>query len=247
MIKAYYWELEEPVFPAEEELEEAVLAERRRKAAGYAKRMDRIRCLAVGVLLRYALAEWESVKKEAEQTSSMEKKTESEAVWYPVTTKEIRKKIRSMEKEPCFGEKLVSEMSGKPYFKSPEKPFFSLSHSGSYVLCAMSDCEIGADIQEMKAVDFTKAAEYAFCKEENDWVKQDRHRFYRIWTGKEAFGKMTGEGLKAGLRQNMLDERLQKQHNIQFAEIVLCKSAAVGSKEQRLYAGALCFRKGKEI
>lgn len=250
MIKAYYWDLEEPDFLTEEELEKSVWEDRRQKAAGYAKQADRIRCLAAGALLQYALAEWESEKKEIKQiqVSGTEKKkgTGEEAFWYPVAAGEIRRRICTEGERVPFREKLIFGQSGKPYFENPDAPFFNLSHSGSYVLCAIADCEIGADIQEMRAVDFTKAAEYAFCKEENDWVKQDLHRFYQLWTGKEAFGKMTGEGLVAGLRQNILDENIQKQQNIRFAKRILRKNPAGALETERLYAGALCFRKGRE-
>lgn len=249
MVKAYYWNLEEPDFLTEEELTKSVWEDRRQKAAGYARQADRVRCLAAGVLLQYALAEWESERQKGKQMriSGAEEKTgtDKEPFWYPVTAGEIRRKICNAGEGGHFREKIIFGQAGKPYFENPEAPFFNLSHSGSYVLCATADCEIGADIQEMRAADFTKAAEYAFCKEESDWVKQDLHRFYQLWTGKEAYGKMTGEGLKAGLRQNLLEERVRKRQDVEMAGIVLGKGAAQDLKTERLYAGALCWRKGK--
>ena len=39
---------------------------------------------------------------------------------------------------------------GKPYLAGRDDLFFSLSHSGSIALCAVSDRELGADVQECR-------------------------------------------------------------------------------------------------
>ena len=44
---------------------------------------------------------------------------------------------------------LITEADGKPRLRGGEL-FFSLSHSGPWALCAVSDRELGADIQERK-------------------------------------------------------------------------------------------------
>lgn len=85
---------------------------------------------------------------------------------------------------------------GKPYLRSGEL-FFSLSHSGKYALCAVSDSEIGADIQ--KPAKYNKAlAERFFTVDEQAWLRcsarQDRD-FTKLWSQKESFIKATGQGL----------------------------------------------------
>jgi len=101
--------------------------------------------------------------------------------------------------------------NGKPYWE--EVPlYFSLSHSGKYVLCAVSEQEIGADIQEMKQDGWRKTAERYFSKEELDALKncdseeEERKLFFRLWTRKEARGKLTGQGVAEMLSENMLEE-----------------------------------------
>ena len=91
---------------------------------------------------------------------------------------------------------------GKPYLR--EQPFFfNLSHSGEYVVCALSDCEIGVDIQYQRAQDSSRLAERFFHIREKELLEQAgtkeeyRDLFYKLWTMKEAYGKMTGEGITA--------------------------------------------------
>lgn len=85
---------------------------------------------------------------------------------------------------------------GKP---EVEGIFFNLSHSGSIVICATSEKEVGCDTEKIvKAPE--GVAERFFCPSESEYinacigVERDR-RFFRIWTMKESYVKMTGEGM----------------------------------------------------
>lgn len=102
---------------------------------------------------------------------------------------------------------------GKPFFESNYENqnnesnhnnhmYFSLSHSGTYVLCAVSDRDIGADIQECKDRLSEQLVKRVLSEEElNRWsefgadTRQARSYFYQRWTEKEARGKLTGEGV----------------------------------------------------
>ena len=87
---------------------------------------------------------------------------------------------------------------------------FSLSHSGDYVLCAVSDREVGADIQKLQTVDFSKLAGRFFTETERKAVQEcdidaERQRlFFQLWTKKEAYGKLTGQGIIAALNRDVL-------------------------------------------
>lgn len=88
---------------------------------------------------------------------------------------------------------------GKPRFADENMPNFSLSHSERYALCALSDDEVGCDIQYMRPFDSRIAKKVMSCSELSEYGKLNgdsaTEYFYRIWTVKESYVKFTGEGL----------------------------------------------------
>lgn len=99
--------------------------------------------------------------------------------------------------------------NGKPYFQ--DYPFyFNLSHSGEYVFCAISDREVGVDIQQFRPVDEVRLTRRFFSDEEQKILercldREERRKFfYRLWTRKEAYGKLTGEGIVASMGRSVL-------------------------------------------
>lgn len=90
----------------------------------------------------------------------------------------------------------------KPRLISPEGVFFNLSHSGGWTVIALSDCEVGVDIQQVKPVDmrlakrFFSEKECAQLTEAGDGATE---LFYRLWTVKEAYLKALGTGLNRPL------------------------------------------------
>ena len=82
--------------------------------------------------------------------------------------------------------------AGKPVFAQREDLHFSLSHSGPYAMCAISDREVGADVQQIKPVHMSVARRFHF--RERDWLAEQPPAeqigaFFRIWTRKEAWVK----------------------------------------------------------
>ena len=86
---------------------------------------------------------------------------------------------------------------GKPYCE--DLPFyFSLSHSGSYSACAVSEYEIGLDIQKISPFN-EKLARRCFTPEELEQIYSSDNcdlEFTRIWAVKESVLKALGFGLK---------------------------------------------------
>ena len=78
---------------------------------------------------------------------------------------------------------------GKPFF--PELPdfHFSLSHAGEVAVCAVSDREIGADVERRRPVSDTLLRRY-FSEKERQTVEP-----LWLWVRKESYGKLTGRGL----------------------------------------------------
>lgn len=94
---------------------------------------------------------------------------------------------------------LVYEKNKKPYIKG-NRVYFSLSHSGDFALCAISDSEVGADIEKIKNVKLDMAQRIyreSECKKIFGCkTKQEQNEmFIRLWTLKESYMKLKGEGL----------------------------------------------------
>ena len=89
--------------------------------------------------------------------------------------------------------------TSKPYLFSRGDVFFSLSHDRKGVCACVSDREVGADIQELFSYEKALAERILSSKELpcfDNGVDKDR-LLTRMWTLKESYSKMTGEGLAA--------------------------------------------------
>ncbi len=108
-----------------------------------------------------------------------------------------------------YGEK------GKP--RANVSTHFNVSHSGDFVLCAVSDTPVGADIEQIKPFRAGLVGRY-FTDAEAAYVwggdplpdgsvtdPDTCARFCRVWTAKEAYVKMTGTGISTDLSQVRYD------------------------------------------
>lgn len=93
---------------------------------------------------------------------------------------------------------------GKPYFRYNPELRFSLSHSGDYAICSIGAYEVGNDIERIKSGKESIAQRF-YAKEELDWInaaqdlREKEERIFRIWTMKESFLKVTGNGMSLPL------------------------------------------------
>lgn len=85
---------------------------------------------------------------------------------------------------------------GKPYLRNNEL-YFNLSHSGKYIVCAVSNYEVGIDIEKIRPKS-DLVINKCFTKEEQNIVYDD-NTFTHIWTLKESYIKQIGTGLKTKL------------------------------------------------
>lgn len=92
--------------------------------------------------------------------------------------------------------------SGKPCLIGKNMPFFSISHSGSYVGCALHHSEIGLDIQQ--TVPLRPAVVRRICTPEEKLSIVTDEDFCRLWTKKESAVKLTGEGITGDFRDILL-------------------------------------------
>lgn len=90
--------------------------------------------------------------------------------------------------------------NGKPYLVDFPDVHFNLSHSGERVMCVFSPFDVGCDVEIIKG-DRGQLAERFFKPEESAWIKhfdsleKQSEAFYRLWTLKECYMKVTGRGM----------------------------------------------------
>ena len=110
---------------------------------------------------------------------------------------------------------------GKPFWVSSSL-FFSLSHSGEKVVCAISGTEIGCDIEKAGTSPSLSVARRFFSEPEQLWLSShpDPVNFTRIWTLKESFIKAVGKGLSLSLNSFsvcMEDSPVTYSHSLNIA------------------------------
>lgn len=88
---------------------------------------------------------------------------------------------------------------GKPYFPDAPQAQFSLSHSGRYAALATSSLPVGVDIQQIRPERVMAAMRLLTDLEQAQLSalpqEAQTQAFFRLWTLKESYGKMTGRGL----------------------------------------------------
>lgn len=142
--------------------------------------------------------------------------------------------FREKEAEFIYGQ------YGKPYIKG-NKIFFNLSHSGEYAVCAVSDREVGIDIQQKGALKM-KVARRFFTENECGYIlgqpdsEKAADMFYRLWSLKESFVKAVGMGInlpfgsfeiipekKAGVIHNINDKNYEfTERDIDNYKLAVC-------------------------
>ena len=140
----------------------------------------RAECIAAGMLLREALADY----------------------GYPVGDNPLS--IRYDE----HGKPELSAQADDPD-NCKTAPYFSLSHSGDIVVCAVDDEPIGADVQVVKAVNVRLPKKVLSDNELNDYntIKEQKsehevERYFTVcWTEKESIAKLIGKGIGMVFRE----------------------------------------------
>jgi 4'-phosphopantetheinyl transferase len=85
---------------------------------------------------------------------------------------------------------------GKPYIKN-NPLYFNISHSNNITVIAISDKEIGIDIEH---ITFKKNIIDKICTEEEKLLINNAHGFTKLWVKKESYIKYLGTGLSYGLK-----------------------------------------------
>ena len=199
--------------------------ERRRKVHGIRPGKARAASVGAGLLLQAAVRDGDR---------------EACSQWRRYSVNEL---MDFLQEKPPLELAYVYGREGKPYFR--DLPFyFNLSHSGDYVLCVVSEAEIGADIQQHRRREKEKDREGSGGSERNAFgdssavlgrlasrffserecaalnrAGAEREQlFFRLWARKEAYGKLTGKGVTGVLGMDMLPETGQEEDKLLSGE-----------------------------
>ncbi len=162
--------------------------ERRRKALPLKSARARAASIGAGLLIQKALSEDGGAGKALQRFSV-------EELLLALAPSAIKPRYQ-------YGE------NGKPYLEGCSF-YFNLSHSGDYVFCGVSKREIGVDIQKIQAGNELRLARRFFSPVERQALEacgdgeSRRSMFFRMWTRKEAYGKLTGEGLGGAVGKDL--------------------------------------------
>lgn len=115
--------------------------------------------------------------------------------------------------QQALGEKGISTwqqhlgVNGKPYI---DGIYFNLSHSEDKVMCAVSDWEIGCDVEKVTDIELAISQRFFYGTEHETIMEKvtDEERydtFFRLWTLKESFMKVTGLGMSLPLDAFRID------------------------------------------
>lgn len=127
----------------------------------------------------------------------------------------------------------------REYYDLTEDVSYNLSHSGQYVMCAMSDedgrgVKVGCDIEYIRSL--KARSERRFCgDEEYEWLsnlpkEEQEAATIRLWVLKESFAKAVREGLRIPFDQIVFDVKNDEQ-----ARLLACPKPFAGDYSVQEY------------
>ena len=122
----------------------------------------------------------------------------------------LRHAMKSCGIEPETPLVIEKGENGKPALRG-KACCFNLSHSQDAVFCAISDMEIGADVQLIRMAQTSLVDRY-FCRDEREYIlasPEQNTAFTEIWAAKESYCKASGLGLSCPLSSfSVLDSKI---------------------------------------
>lgn len=106
-----------------------------------------------------------------------------------------RKSTFQIEVESLGLGTIMKKESGEPYL-SESSYHLSITHKGDLCVAAVSEGAVGVDIEDITVPRNVERLSRLFDEKE---TPQTLYDFYKVWTAKEAMGKMLGTGVTGDL------------------------------------------------
>lgn len=126
--------------------------------------------------------------------------------------------MKLLEEESVSQPMFETGKYGKAYISNHEDIYFNLSHSRSLIACAISDMEVGVDVEyNDPEIDLDIAKHYFFNTEYESIMKSETpsDEFFRYWVLKESYMKYTGLGFNLDLDEFeiVIDEEIKLKND----------------------------------
>jgi len=214
-------------------------------------------CIMVRIYAKQLVSDEEFILNEVETKLFAQKGTLSKIDTFKSLKNKQRKLVGEMLAfkgiQDCFDlpdNKIVFEYGpkGKPMLKDCDNIYFNISHSGEWVVCAISDRNVGIDIEVLKNARLNVANRFFTENEVANLNKlsgkeQDDY-FFTLWTVKECYLKYLGTGLTKPLNSFSVEK-----HN---NTIIVNESSYSRALHFRIldidirYKTALCFENSED-
>lgn len=111
--------------------------------------------------------------------------------------------------------RILKGFNGKPYFEDCPL-FFNISHTDTMVAAAVGFAPVGIDCEKVRKMN-PKVIERVCSPDEFVGIsalkgEESDMEFIRLWTYKEAWAKLTGEGLSRSVRDDV--KKLMQHRNV---------------------------------
>lgn len=147
---------------------------------------------------------------------------------------------------------LQKDKFGKPRFQVKDWICFNISHCDGIVVCALSDREIGVDIEKVQAVAQGMIKKILTEKEQKILSKYEKDRdaynqlFYKFWTFKESYLKWKGCGFYMDPLQVEAEEYNFEKNFGQFAECSDPNTKLIQCFVEEEYILSICIGKNEQ-
>ena len=127
---------------------------------------------------------------------------------------------------------------GKPVLRNYPRIHFNLSHSKGVAACVVALFEVGIDVQNIRNVS-GKTAKRVLTEEEFGTFLESSNPneyFCSLWTIKESYLKMTGQGIRTELR-NISAEEVENIHTFKGVDYYCSVCGSVASIDKVRHIG----------